>query len=330
MDTKKVDRARPGSMFMLSLLIVFGLVLGGCGVPNQPEVVVVPDAADTPAVPVATDTPVVADPVTDTTTMTDAASPGVAGDTVVLPGGGIVDAEDVFVTATSLLGYNWQNLNGDVSGELEDLLIDLNTGRVLFATLEYGGVLEIGDTKLPVPLSAFVWGPEGQLILNIEEERLQDFPSVGDDWPDFADATWDDDVNGYWRDLGVDSGFDFTEATDRVGWVSNLVGYPVGDVGLGVGNVSDMWIDLGQNYVRYVVLGYGAGTLANRPVAVPFSAFDMAAFGDQFVFAPGVDATVLEDAPSFAEDVTGVVPLNPDFDDDLESYWAERGYIVQP
>lgn len=243
---------------------------------------------------------------------------------------GIEGAGDNLVQASTLLDYDFENIDGAVSGEIEDVIFDVTTGQVLFASLEYGGFLEIGDTELPVPLSAFIWGPEGNLVLNIEEARLQDFPQLDDTWPDSNDPVWDDEVIDFWNGIGIDPGFDMTTASNSIVRVSDMIGYAVGDIGYGDGSVEDMLIALGEGRVKYLLVSYAdVNTFGNEWVAVPFSAFDSTAFGNEFVFAEDFDSALLETAPRVAPgelDATDV--SNATIDDEWDGYWADAGYSL--
>lgn len=264
-------------------------------------------------------TPAARSAVTETTTITG-----------VLVFIGIEGAGDNLVQASTLLDYDFENIDGEVSGEIEDVLFDATTGQVLFASLEYGGFLEIGDTELPVPLSAFTWGPEGNLVLNIEEARLQDFPQLDDTWPDGSDPVWDDEVIDFWNGIGIDPSFDMTAASNSIVRVSDIIGYAVGDIGYGAGNVEDMLIALGEGRVKYLLVSYAnVNTFGNEWVAVPFSAFDSTALGNEFVFAEDFDSALLETAPRVAPgelDTTG--GSNATIDDEWDSYWEDAGYSL--
>src|SRR5690606_34032739 len=108
-----------------------------------------------------------------------------------------------------------------VSGELQDILIDLDTGRVLFVSVEYGGFLEIGDRDLVLPLSAFTIDEEGHLVLNFDEQTLQEFPDLGENWPDLTTAAWDDNVNDFWTGAGVTPWQGFESPSANVVWASD-------------------------------------------------------------------------------------------------------------
>ena len=72
--------------------------------------------------------------ITDTEGMQQA--PGTTGAAVgdtgqTMEGVGVVGAGDQYVRASTLLDYSFENVDGEVSGDIEDLLVDLRTGRIL-------------------------------------------------------------------------------------------------------------------------------------------------------------------------------------------------------
>ncbi|MEZ4869173.1 MAG: PRC-barrel domain-containing protein [Caldilineaceae bacterium] len=242
---------------------------------------------------------------------------------------GIQGANNKLIRASNLVGYNFQNVDGQVSGQIKDLLIDTGTGQVLYATLEYGGFLDIGDTELPVPLSAFVWGSRDQLVLNFDEQSLQNFPDLGTNWPDLTNANWNDQVANFWNSIGIDPGFDATQLSGSVAWASDLMGYGISDVGYGAGTIEDMLVDLGEGRVKYVLLSFPNANLANGEwIAVPFIAFDPAGFANQqFIFRQNFDANVLQQAPRFNQsqaDTSGI--FDNSLDVNWDSFWNNAGY----
>src|SRR5262249_38697116 len=53
--------------------------------------------------------------------------------------------------ASQLIGANIQNDNGDSVGEVNDLVIDSNSGRIRYAAVQYGGFLGVGSKLFAVP-----------------------------------------------------------------------------------------------------------------------------------------------------------------------------------
>lgn len=263
------------------------------------------------------------DMMTDTGTMTDTGA--------VMPRRGFVDTTNAeLVRASTLLDYNFENQDGNVSGDLENLLIDISTGDVLFASIEYGGVLDIGDKDIVVPLNAFRWGPDGNLILNFDEQTLQDFPDVGNDWPNLDDTTWGNAVNDFWMGQNVNPGIDFANiSANNVMWASDIMNYPVMDMGEGAGSISDLIIDMTNARAKYALVGFSGAAGGGDPMLVPFSAFDVANRGSELTLNSNIGVDAYPTMPRFQSSLYPTDGLiDPTFDDDVDTYWNDMGYPV--
>lgn len=98
-----------------------------------------------------------------------------------------------------LIGANVRNPADKTLGEIQDLVVDLNSGRVLFAALGTGGVLGVGEKMIAVPPRQFEMNSEGRLVLNITEERLTNAPQLDKtQWSHVDDPAWVSRVYGYY------------------------------------------------------------------------------------------------------------------------------------
>lgn len=101
-----------------------------------------------------------------------------------------------------LLGSNVQNPAEEDLGEIEDLLIRLSDGQVIYVVLSFGGFLGIGDNTYAVPMErirvvpAVAPGDVPMLLLDVTEEQLETVPTF--DEVDLNDFTWDEEVRSYW------------------------------------------------------------------------------------------------------------------------------------
>lgn len=98
------------------------------------------------------------------------------------------------LSATTLIGDDVRNLEGESLGEIEDIMIDVEAGRIAYAVLSFGGFLGIGDKLFAVPWSTMTLDiDEKAFILDIDKEMLEDAPGFDkDDWPETIseDDTW--------------------------------------------------------------------------------------------------------------------------------------------
>jgi sporulation protein YlmC with PRC-barrel domain len=249
---------------------------------------------------------------------------GSAGDTAMMGVSGVSPKQ--YVRASTLLDYDFENMHGEVSGDLEDLLIDLSTGRILFASIEYGGVLDLGDKDVVIPMNAFAIGEEGELVLNIDEAQLESYPDVGNDWPNLEDPAWDDDVNTYWNDSGINVGEGYSEATTNVGWASEIIGLNIADAGFGAGSVLDILVNLGTGQAPYVVVDHGEG-LDTDPLIIPLSAYDISDWNNELAYGSDFTPDMIETAPRWdRETYPEGTAFDEDFGDNLESTWNDMGF----
>lgn len=107
------------------------------------------------------------------------------------------------LSATSIIGDQVRNAEGEDLGQIEDLMIDLQEGSVSYAVLSFGGFLGIGSKLFAVPLEAMGVDTDAhELVLDIDRERLENAPGFNkDNWPDGSDRDWTAAVYRYY---GVD------------------------------------------------------------------------------------------------------------------------------
>jgi sporulation protein YlmC with PRC-barrel domain len=268
--------------------------------------------------------------VTEAIAGTDSTGAGTMGGVGGIPAG-------TFVRGQTLLGWNFENVDGEVSGEIEDFFFDMNTGRIPFVMIEYGGILDIGDTDVAVPLSAFRWGSENELILNFDEQALESFPDVGNDWPDWADPAWDDEVGAFWNNLGIDPGPNLDEASGgTLVRASALTGFTMVDLGVGSGAIQDVIVNLAEGRVHYVLAGFGTDPAVDPAISqdafiLPLEVFDLqgteAGLGSELRFDANVTEEMLLTAPRWDPllyDQTA--SYGSDWNEQIRGYWQGFGF----
>jgi sporulation protein YlmC with PRC-barrel domain len=102
--------------------------------------------------------------------------------------------------ATSLVHDKVVNLGGQDIGRIEELMIDVTTGRVAYAVLSFGGFMGIGNKLFALPWSALtVDEAKKRFVVNVTKEALEKMPGFDKDhWPSMADATWANEVHSYY------------------------------------------------------------------------------------------------------------------------------------
>jgi sporulation protein YlmC with PRC-barrel domain len=100
------------------------------------------------------------------------------------------------LSASTLKGDAVRNSAGEDLGKVDELMIDVPTGRVAYAVLSFGGFLRMGNKLFAVPWSALrVDEDEKCFILDVDKRTLETAPGFDkDDWPDMADTAWSTQV----------------------------------------------------------------------------------------------------------------------------------------
>lgn len=104
------------------------------------------------------------------------------------------------LSATSLNGTNVKNLKKENIGEIQDLMVNLETGKVEYAVLSFGGFLGIGDKYFAVPIEVLqVSTKDREIMLDIDKERLKNAPGFDkDNWPSHADSKFTQSVYSHY------------------------------------------------------------------------------------------------------------------------------------
>jgi len=104
------------------------------------------------------------------------------------------------LSASTLKGDKVVNLQGEDLGSIEEIMIDLERGRVAYAVLSFGGFLGMGDKLFAIPWEALtVDTSEKRLVLNVDKELLKRAPGFDkSNWPDMTDRAWGTELYGYY------------------------------------------------------------------------------------------------------------------------------------
>lgn len=104
------------------------------------------------------------------------------------------------LSASTITGDDVRNLDGDNLGHIEELVIDLDSGRVNYAVLSSGGFLGVGDKLFAIPWDLLTVDTDNkEVVLDLSKETLENAPGFDkDNWPDIHDRSWVGDVYRYY------------------------------------------------------------------------------------------------------------------------------------
>jgi sporulation protein YlmC with PRC-barrel domain len=104
------------------------------------------------------------------------------------------------MSAGSLSGDSVRNPAGEDLGKVKELMIDVQSGRVAYAVLSFGGILGAGDKLFAIPWDVLTLDEdEKQFILDVDKATLKNAPGFDkDNWPDMADTSWGSQIHSYY------------------------------------------------------------------------------------------------------------------------------------
>ena len=114
-----------------------------------------------------------------------------------------------------IIGSKVINVKGETLGKIENLVVDIDTGRILYAVLGSGGFLGMGDKLFPVPWESLAALPsEGIFFLNQSKEQMEKAPAFDkNNLPNMGDTHWGE---GIFKHYGISrseqrgpAGFDY-------------------------------------------------------------------------------------------------------------------------
>jgi sporulation protein YlmC with PRC-barrel domain len=102
--------------------------------------------------------------------------------------------------ATSLLNVCVRNRAGDDLGKVEDLAIDLASGRVHYAIVSGSGMPGSANKLYPIPWSALTVAPSRNSV-TLDRDSLSRAPAFERDaWPAMDDPAWQRNLSSYYGD----------------------------------------------------------------------------------------------------------------------------------
>jgi len=78
--------------------------------------------------------------------------------------------------ASTLTSDEVRNQSGEDLGKIEEIMLDVPSGRIAYAVLSFGGFLGIGDKLFAVPWQALQLNEDDKcFILNVSKDRLKEY-----------------------------------------------------------------------------------------------------------------------------------------------------------
>ncbi len=95
-------------------------------------------------------------------------------------------------SAATLSGYPVRSPEGEDLGCIEELMVEPDSGRIVYAVVSLGAFLGAGDRLFAIPWRTLALDcGERVFVLRAERGTLENAPWFSEDsWPDFGDLDW--------------------------------------------------------------------------------------------------------------------------------------------
>ena len=209
-----------------------------------------------------------------------------------------------FEEARKVFGSDIKNTQNQALGKIQDAVVDLESGRILYTVASINGV----NDKIALPPTSFTvqGAPNARVhMVNMDRDKLNSAPKFTADKesqlsnPAFASEVYKFGGAPAWWE-GANAGAQAAGSFNNVHKVSTLFDQAVKDVNnADLAKVDNVILDLHDARVPFVLLKREQGGQAGMDYAIPPNAFSLSA--DKQTLTTGIDQNTLNSAPRFAK-----------------------------
>ena len=107
-----------------------------------------------------------------------------------------VETHPNVISATAVIGDKVVNPTGESLGKIEELMLDLEKGRVAYAVLSFGGVMGLGEKLFAIPFEALkLDATREHFTLDVDKDKMRNAPGFDKkNPPQASDRTWGAEV----------------------------------------------------------------------------------------------------------------------------------------
>lgn len=102
---------------------------------------------------------------------------------------------------STLYGNKVVNRDEEMLGSINDILLDVECGRIAYVLLASGGFMGIGERLFAIPWNALTLDMDRErFVLDAERSDFANAPSFDKEhWPNVLDAQWHEELHRYYR-----------------------------------------------------------------------------------------------------------------------------------
>jgi sporulation protein YlmC with PRC-barrel domain len=208
-----------------------------------------------------------------------------------------------FLSASTIKGDKVVNTAGEDLGKIEELMVDVDDGRIAYAVLSFGGFLGMGDKLFAIPWQAFKLKlHDHAFLLDVPKETLENAEGFDkDNWPvtsrEWLSRTytyygyqpyWQTEVAGQTVIQGETEAKRVSRASrenpDFLSADTMKGDKVVNTSGDDIGKIDELMIDLENGKVAYAVISHGGILgIGSKLFAIPWQALTLRVHDHAFV-----------------------------------------------
>ena len=199
--------------------------------------------------------------------------------------------------ASEVIGMSVRNSRGENVGQIADMVVNMNTGKVHYTLLRFDPGIFQGEVLFAVPTTELRMAPDrNDIVYDMRRDQLEKAAIKRSDW------------NRNWRDRDVFDNLDNVwrasprTQTAQAYRVSDLIGKDVKSrSGQEIGEIEELVIDMANQRVHYAVLEFDPGwTRPEHNYAFPLRAFQLTRNYEDLTL--DVDKSLVQSMKSFNDD----------------------------
>lgn len=111
------------------------------------------------------------------------------------------DETTALISSEKVAGTDVYNADGDLLGEIHDVMIDKRSGRIAYAVMSFGGFLGIGERYHPLPWATLKYDTrQGGYVVGLTREQLEGAPTFGRaEAPAWGDRAYETGIHDYYK-----------------------------------------------------------------------------------------------------------------------------------
>jgi hypothetical protein len=105
------------------------------------------------------------------------------------------------ISASKVTGTSVYNTDGDLLGEINDVMLDKRSVKIAYAVMSFGGFLGIGERYHPLPWATLKYDTrQGGYVVGLTLEQLQGAPTFGaGERPAWGDRAYETSLHDYYK-----------------------------------------------------------------------------------------------------------------------------------